>query len=206
MTNLTLYTHPYSRGRVIRWMLEETGVPYDVEVKEFDGSMKSAEYLAINPLGKIPAIKHGETVVTEVAAICAYLADRFPEKALAPPLASPARGTYYRWMFFIAGPFEMATTAKAFDWKIDDENARSVGCGRIEDTVNALECALKNGPYICGDQFTAADVLVSSYLRFAMMQKNLEERPAFREYADRIGSRPAALRAGKLDDALIKDA
>lgn len=103
MAELTLYTHPYSRGRVTRWMLEELGVNYDVEVKQYGGSIKAADYLAINPMGKVPAIKHGDLIVTEVAAICAYLADQFPEKGLAPPLQSPQRGVYYRWMFFIAG-------------------------------------------------------------------------------------------------------
>lgn len=206
MLDLKLYTHPYSRGRVVRWMLEEVGVPYDVEVKEFDGEMKTPEYLAINPMGKVPAIVHGHTVVTEVAAICTYLADQFPDKGLAPAPDSPERGTYYRWMFFIAGPFEMASTAKAFNWRIDKENQQAVGCGRIEDTFNTLEQALQNGPYICGEQFTAVDVLVASYIGWQLMQKNLEERPVFREYVDRVESRPAAIRAGELDDALVKEA
>src|SRR5690554_6509332 len=102
MAELTLYTHPYSRGRIVRWMLEEVGVPYDVQVKEYGGSIKAPDYLAINPMGKVPAIKHGSLVVTEVAAICAYLADHFSEKGLAPTLDSAERGTYYRWMFFVA--------------------------------------------------------------------------------------------------------
>lgn len=206
MSNLKLYTHPYSRGRVVRWMLEEVGVPYEVEIKEFGKDIKSPEYLAINPMGKVPAITHNGVVVTEVAAICAYLADRFPEKALAPAATSPERGIYYRWMFFMAGPFEMASSARAYSWKIDRDIAQAVGCGQIEDTVNTLEHALKNGPYVCGDQFTAADVLVASYIGWEIMQKNLDARPVFCEYVERIESRPAAVRAAALDDALVKDA
>lgn len=205
MSSLKFYTHPYSRGRTVRWMLEEIGQPYDLEVKDFGGDIKSSAYLAINPMGKVPALVHGGTVVTEVAAICAYLADRFPEKGLAPALDSPERGVYYRWMFFIAGPFEMAATAKAFSWKIDAENAQTVGCGLIEDTVNSLEQALNAAPYICGDRFTAADVLVSSYVGWAMMQKNIDERPVFQQYVERMQSRPAAARAAALDDALAEE-
>jgi glutathione S-transferase len=201
---MTFYTHPWSRGRVVRWMLEETGADYDVVVKEFGGSMKAPDYLAINPMGKVPALVDDGVVVTEVAAICAYLAERFPQKNLAPPLGSRERGPYLRWMFFVAGPFEMASTAKAFNWRIDAENSQAVGCGFIADTLNALELAVQNGPYICGDQFTAADVLVSSYLGWQMQQKVIEERPAFRAYVERTENRPAAIRANELDDALIK--
>lgn len=204
MADITFYTHPYSRGRIVRWMLEETGLPYDVDLKEFGASMKAADYLAINPMGKVPAIRHGSMVVTEVAAICAYLADLVPEKALAPTVGSPERGTYYRWMFFVAGPLEMATTAKAFDWKIDAENARAVGCGQRTDAMDALESALKKGAYICGDHFTAADLLAASYLGWGMMQKTLEERPVFMEYVARMNAREASVRARGIDDALAK--
>src|SRR5688500_9911678 len=113
MTDLIFYTHPMSRGRIVRWMLEEVGQPYETLTLGYDTSMKSPEYLAINPMGKVPAIKHGETVVTEGAAICAYLADAFPQKNLAPPHGDPRRGPYYRWMFFAAGPIEAAITGKA---------------------------------------------------------------------------------------------
>lgn len=203
MEDLTLYTHPYSRGRIVRWMLEEIGVAYDVDVKEFGKSMKAPDYLAINPMGKVPAIKHGDLVVTEVVAICAYLADRFPEKGLAPAPGSDERGPYYRWLFFVAGPFEMASTAKAFNWRIDADNKSTVGCGAIVDAANTLELVLQKQPYICGDKFTAADLVASSYIGWEIMQKNLEERPAFREYVDRLSSRPAAKRANDLDDALV---
>jgi len=206
MADITFYTHPYSRGRIVRWMLEETGLPYDVEIKDFGTSMKAADYLAINPMGKVPAIRHGSTVVTEVAAICAYLAELVPDKALAPAVGSRERGTYYRWMFFVAGPLEMATTAKAFDWKIDAENARAVGCGQRTDAMDALESALKNKSYICGDHFTAADLLTASYLGWGMMQKTLEERPVFLDYVARMNAREASVRASGIDDALAAKA
>src|SRR5690554_1802422 len=204
MSGLTFYTHPMSRGRVVRWMLEEIGVPYTVETMQFGPEMKTPEYLAINPMGKVPAIKHGNTVVTEVAAICAYLADQFPEKNLAPPPHSMERGPYYRWLFFMAGPFEMATSALAYGWKIDSSNAQAVGCGRVEDSVNTLEKVLGQNPYICGDHFTAADVLVSSYLWWETMQKNIPQKEVFQDYIKRMESRPAAQRANELDDALAE--
>lgn len=203
MDDLTLYTHPYSRGRIVRWMLEELGVDYQVELKEYGGSIKAPDYLAINPMGKVPAITHGSVVVTEVAAICAYLADQFPEKGLAPAQQSPERGAYYRWMFFVAGPVEMASTAKTYHWKIDSQNVSAVGCGLPEDTENTLELALQNGPYICGKQFTAVDVLAASYIGWQLMQKTLDDRPVFREYFERLSARPAAKRANELDDALM---
>lgn len=204
MSEITFYTHPMSRGRVVRWMLEEIGVPYTVKTMQFGPEMKTPEYLAINPMGKVPAIKHGNTVVTEVAAICAYLADQFPEKNLAPPPHSMERGPYYRWLFFMAGPFEMATSALAYDWKIDSSNAQAVGCGRVEDSVNTLEKVLGQSPYICGDHFTAADVLVSSYLWWETMQKNIPQNEVFKDYIKRMESRPAAQRANELDDALAE--
>lgn len=204
MSEITFYTHPMSRGRVVRWMLEEIGVPYTVETMQFGPEMKTPEYLAINPMGKVPAIKHGNTVVTEVAAICAYLADQFPEKNLAPPPHSMERGPYYRWLFFMAGPFEMATSALAYGWKIDSSNAQAVGCGRVEDSVNTLEKVLGQNPYICGGHFTAADVLVSSYLWWETMQKNIPLNEVFQDYIKRTESRPAAQRANELDDALAE--
>jgi glutathione S-transferase len=185
-------------------MLEEVGVPYTVETMQFGPEMKTPEYLAINPMGKVPAIKHGNTVVTEVAAICAYLADQFPEKNLAPPPHSMERGPYYRWLFFMAGPFEMATSALAYGWKIDSSNVQAVGCGRVEDSVNTLEKVLGQSPYICGDHFTAADVLVSSYLWWETMQKNIPQNEVFQDYIKRTENRPAAQRANELDDALAE--
>lgn len=204
MKQLTLYTNPNSRGRIIRWLLEELDLSYKVEVLEYGSEIKSAEFLALNPMGKVPVIQHGDVVVTETAAICAYLADQFADKKLAPALASPERGTYYRWLFFAAGPLEMATSAKAYGWHIDADNASSVGCGLYQDTLNTLETALHHGPYICGEQFTAADIYVGSHIQWGMMFDTLESRPAFTRYVERLQGRAAAVKANKLDDALLQ--
>ncbi len=144
---LTFYHNPMSRGRIVHWMLEEVGVPYETKIIAFDkGEHKSPEYLAINPMGKIPAIVHNGTVVTEAAAICAYLADAFPKAGLAPPLSDPARGTYYRWLFFAAGCIEPAMVDKmAARPKV--ERPGMIGYGSYEDTLNAMEKALSPGPW-----------------------------------------------------------
>ncbi|MGQ9425572.1 glutathione S-transferase family protein [Gilvimarinus sp. F26214L] len=202
MSKLTFYTHPFSRARTVRWMLEELEVPYDTKVVDFGGSMKSPEYLAINPMGKVPAIVHDGVVVTETMAICAYLADQFPEKKLAPPINSPERGPYYRWLFFISGPFELALTVRTNNWEIREDMARGLGCGHEGDVEDTLEKLLEDRTYVCGDYFTAADLIVGSYLGWAMMQKQLESRPAFAEYVARVTDRPAARRAQMLDDEL----
>ncbi len=203
MSSMTFYTNPQSRGRIVRWMLEEIGQPYEVQVLEFGGNIKAPAYLAINPMGKVPALVHEGTVITEVAGICTWLAERFPDAGLAPTLGSPARGVYYRWLFFIAGPLEMATTAKAFQWRIDADNAQSVGCGMIADTLTTIEQAIAAGPWLCGTQFTTADLLLSSYLGWEMMTGNLEAKPLFKDYVARAETREAARRAAALDDALM---
>lgn len=203
MSNMTFYTNPQSRGRIVRWMLEEIGQPYEVRVMDFNSSIKSPEYLKLNPMGKVPALACDGIVVTEVAAICTWLADRFPAAGLAPPAGDPARGSYYRWLFFIAGPLEMATTAKAYGWRIDEENRRSVGCGLISDTLDTIEQALAGGDYLCGKQFTTADLLMSSYLGWEMYMKVIEPRAVFEDYVARCNARPASARASELDNALL---
>lgn len=205
MSSLTLYTNPQSRGRIVRWLLEELNVPYQVKVLQYGPEMKAADFLALNPMGKVPVLTHGDIVVTETAAICAYLADFFAEKQLAPACNSPERATYYRWLFFTAGPLEMATSAKAFNWRIDEDNAASVGCGRYLDTLKTLETALTQQPYLCGEQFTAADVYVGSHIEWGLWFNTLEPRPAFKAYVQRLQSREAAIRATKLDDALLPE-
>lgn len=204
MKALTLYTNPQSRGRIIRWMLEELDVPYEVKVLQYGPQMKAADFLALNPMGKVPVITHGDVVVTEAAAICAYLTDQFADRQLAPAPDSPQRASYYRWLFFAAGPLEMATSAKAFGWRIDTDNAAAVGAGLYADTLNALETALTNGPYICGEQFTAADVYVGSHIEWGMMFETIEPRPAFTRYVQKLQARKAAIKANELDDALLK--
>jgi glutathione S-transferase len=202
--SLTLYTNPMSRGRIARWMLEEVGCDYETQLLEYGTSMKSADYLALNPMGKVPAIRHGDTMVTEAAAICAYLADAFPDAGLAPPPGNPARGAYYRWLFFAAGPGEAAITAKSLGLLAPADKAAQAGYGTFDDMVDTLETALRPGPYICGEQFTAADVYVGSQIGWGMMFGTLPKRQAFEEYFGRIAGRPAAVRARELDDALME--
>lgn len=202
MTELTFYTNPMSRGRIARWMLEEVGQPYDTVLLDYGTSMKSAEFVAVNPMGKVPTITHGGTVVTEAAAICAYLADAFPAAGLAPPTGDAKRGIYYRWLFFGAGPLEAAMTGKALGLLAPSDKAATAGYGSYDTTVDTLEAALDDVEFICGDQFTAADVYVGSQIGWGMMFKMLPDRPAFVEYFDRISARSAAKRAREIDDAL----
>jgi len=198
---LVFYTNPMSRGRIARWMLEEVGQPYRTEVLGYATSMKSPEYLAINPMGKVPAIRHGEVVVTECAAICAYLADAFPQAGLAPP--TDRRGAYYRWLFFAAGPVEAAVTNKAMGFTLQPGRERTAGYGSFEDTMSTLEKAVSQGDYVAGDRFSAADVYVASQIGFGLRFGSIENRPAFKQYWQRVGSRPASMRAAEIDDALI---
>lgn len=200
---LVFYTNPMSRGRIARWMLEEVGQPYQTEVLGYGASIKSPEYLAINPMGKVPAIRHGDVVVTEGAAICAYLADVFPEANLAPPPGDKRRGAYYRWLFFAAGPVEAATTDRSFGLEVSGDQTRMAGYGCMADVVNALEIAVSASDYVAGDAFTAADVYFGSQIGWGMRFGSLEKRPAFEAYWERISNRPAALRAAEIDDALI---
>jgi glutathione S-transferase len=199
---LVFYTHPMSRGRIVRWMLEEIGRPYRTELLEYGTTMKAPAYLAVNPMGKVPAIRHGEIVVTEAAAICAYLADAFPEARLAPPPADRRRGPYYRWLFFGAGPLEAAWTNKAMGFVVPPERERMAGYGRFEAVVDALEAAVSGRDHVVGDSFTAADVYLASGIGFGMQFGMIEKRPAFEQYCGRHSARPAALRAKEIDDAL----
>jgi glutathione S-transferase len=199
---LTFYTHPMSRGRIVRWMLEEIGQPYRTELLDYGTTMKAPPYLLINPMGKVPAIRHGDTVVTEAAAICAYLADAFPEARLAPPPNDRLRGPYYRWLFFVAGPLEAAWTNKAMGFVVPQERERMMGYGRVEDVINALEAAVSRAEYVVGDSFTAADVYLGSGIGFGMQFGAIEKRPAFEQYWQRLSARPAALRAKEIDDSL----
>ena len=204
MSDLVFYTHPKSRGRIAHWMMEEIGIPYDTVWLEFGPQMKGDEYLSVNPMGKVPALKHGDAIVTEAAAICAYLADCFPEKNLMPPANHPSRAAYYRWLFFAAGPLEMATTSKALGWQVPEGKNSMVGFGSYNDTLHALETALVPGPYICGDQFTAADVYVGSSLGWGMLFGSIEKRPLFDAYVDRLYARSAFRRASRINEEFIQ--
>jgi len=198
---LVLYTNPMSRGRVARWMLEEVGAPYRVEILDYATSMKAPAYLAINPMGKVPAIVHNGKIVTENAAICAYLADAFPDAGLAP---SPAeRADYYRWLFFAAGPLEYAVTNNAFGMTPPAERAAAVGYGSYELALDTIEYAVTRMPFIAGDRFTAADLHVGALLGYSMQFGTIEKRPAFEAYYAKVADRPAAKRAAALDDAAM---
>ena len=200
---LAFYTNPRSRGRIVRWMLEEIGQPYRTEVLDYGTTMKAPAYLAINPMGKVPALRHGDVVVTEAAAICAYLADAFPQAGLAPPPGDRLRGPYYRWLFFAAGPVEAAVSNKAFGFVVPPEREGNIGYGSFERVMNTLEQAVSRADYLVGDKFTAADVYVGSQIGFGLMFKTVEPRPAFQQYWQRISARPAHARARELDEALI---
>jgi len=200
---LVFYTHPMSRGRIARWMLEEVGQPYRTVLLDYATSLKGPEYLAINPMGKIPAITHGDTVVTEAAAICAYLADAFPDAGLAPPTAE--RGEYYRWLFFAAGCVEPAVTAKSLGLEPKPEQKRMAGFGSLADVQDALEGFLKDREYIAGGRFSAADLYVGSQLGWGMQFGSIEKRPAFEAYVGRHQGRPAAVRAREIDDKLLAE-
>jgi glutathione S-transferase len=200
---LVFYTNPMSRGRIVSWMLEETGASYRTEVLTYGGTMKAPEYLAINPMGKVPAIVHHGVVVTECGAICAYLADAFPEVGLAPPPGDPARGTYLRWMFFTAGPVEAATTNAALGVTVPPERKGMVGYGSLPEVMDALERAVTPGPFLLGERFSAADIYLGSQVNWGMQFGTLEKRPALEAYVGRILARPAAERARRKDDALM---
>ena len=204
MADVTLYTNPMSRGRMARWMLEEIGAPYErVVVPYGEGGTAAAQYRALNPMGKVPAIRHGDAVVTETAAICAYLADAFPAAGLAPEPAH--RAAYYRWLFFAAGCLEPAVTMHALQVEISAERSRMVGFGTYARTLDALEAAVSAGSYIAGDRFTAADVYVGAQVTWGLAFGSIEPRAAFTAYSERMTAREAYRRATALDDADAKE-
>ena len=203
MADLIFYTNPQSRGQTVRWMLEEIGEPYETEVLDYGSTMKAEPYLSINPMGKVPAIKHKGKVVTEVAAICCYLADAFPQAQLAPP--TDDRADYYRWIFFTAGPVEAAFSNKAAGWEPTPEKQRMFGYGNYDLCIDTFEKAIAGKEYIAGDRFTAADLLVGAYVNFMLMFDLLEPRPVFVDYARRMTDRPAYHRAKEIDGKLIAE-
>jgi glutathione S-transferase len=188
---VTLYSNPMSRGRTVQWLLDELGAPYEVKLVDLaKGEQKTPQYLAINPMGKVPAIVHRGVVVTEAAAICVYLADAFPKAGLAPKLDDPKRGTYLRWIFFGVGCFEPAIIDKMFG-RPPVERPGAIGYGTYETTLAVLEKALTPGPWILGERFSAADVFVGSQLQFAVMTKAIQPTPLMQKYVDSIAARPA---------------
>jgi glutathione S-transferase len=202
MANLTLYHASPSRSSIVLWMLEELGQPYDLKLLRLsEGDNMKPDYLAINPMGKVPALKHGDTVITEGAAICTYLADEFPEAKLAIPIGTPRRGVYLKWLFFGPSCIEPAVIDRAAPRK---EPARRgmLGYGDFDTVMNVVAQAIAKGPWLMGEQFTAADVIVGANLRFGMMFKMIPERKEFSDYAARIAARPAAQRAEAKDHGL----
>ncbi|MFY0611260.1 MAG: glutathione S-transferase family protein [Hyphomicrobiaceae bacterium] len=199
--DLIFYTNPMSRGRIARWMLEEIGEPYQTEIIFYGDAMKSAGYRAINPMGKVPALRHGDTIITETAAICAHLADAFPEAGLAPP--SGHRGQYYRWLFFGAGPFEAAVGDKALGIEIPDDRQPMMGYGTFDTMQTILKQAVAGKTYIAGSQFTAADVYMGGHIGFGLQFGTLEKCPELENYVARVNDRPAFRRANEIDDALM---
>lgn len=203
---IVFYTNPMSRGRIVRWMLEELGQPYRTEVLEYGTTMKAPAYLAINPMGKVPAVAWRGVVVTECAAICAWLADAFPKAGLAPAFDDPARGPWLRWLFFAAGPLEAAVTNQALGVTVPAERQGFVGYGSFERVLDVLEAALAGRSFVAGDRFSAADLYLAAHLSYGMLFKTIPERPAFSAYLQPHLQRPARLRAAAIDDALAAQA
>ena len=198
---LTLYTNPMSRGRIARWMLEEVGAEYETVVLDYASTMKAEPFLSINPMGKVPTIVHDGQTITECAAICAYLAEAFPEAGLAP--GGDERAAYYRWLFYAAGPVEAAVGNRALGVVPDAVQQRMIGYGSLDRVIEVLEQAVAAHAYIAGDRLTAADVYVGSQVIWGMQFGWLPQRSTFADYAARLIERPAYKRAGDLDDALI---
>jgi glutathione S-transferase len=199
---IVFYTNPRSRGRMVRWMLEEVGHPYRTEIVDY-ATMKAPPYLAINPMGKVPALRHGAMVITETAAICAYLADAFPDAGLAPAPGSKLRGAYYRWMFYGAGPFEAAVLNKALGVDVPQGREAMVGYGSFAAVMDTVEQLTSGEAYLLGAEFSALDVYLGSQIGFGLQFNSIEKRPAFERYWERVAQRPARLRAVEIDDALI---
>ena len=202
MADLIFYTNPQSRGQTVRWMLEEIGAPYETQILDYGSTMKQEPYLSINPMGKVPAIVHNGRVVTEVAAICCYLADAFPEARLAPPPSD--RADYYRWIFFCSGPIEAAFSNRAMGWEAPPERQMMMGYGTYDAAIANLERAVTGKKYIAADHFTAADLFVGAMINFMLQFNLLDPRPAFTDYAQRMTDRDAYRRAKKIDADLVE--
>ena len=202
MADLTLYHAAPSRSSVVLWMLEELGQPYDLKLLSLkQGDNLKPDYLAVNPMGKVPALKHGDTIITELAAICTYLADEFPQAGLNVPIGMPRRGVYLKWLFFGPGCLEPAVIDRAAPRKEEARRAM-LGYGDFDTTMNVLAKAVEKGPWLMGEQFTAADVVIGSNIRWGTIFKLIPERKEFTDYAARIAARPAAKRAEAKDKEL----
>ncbi len=202
---IDFYTNPMSRGQIVRWALHEANTEYRQHLLSYADSMKAPAYLAINPMGKVPAIVDDGHVVTECAAICAYLAEAFPAAGLAP--TADERADYYRWLFFAAGPVEQAVVARSMGWAPADPSREAMlGYGNFERTMDALADHLAANAYVCGDRFTMADVYVGAQVDWGLMFGSIPTRPAFEAYVARLRARPAYQAAKAIDGALIAEA
>lgn len=203
MADLTLYHSAPSRSSVALWMLEEIGEPYGIHLLGLKkGENRAPDYLAVNPMGKVPALRHGGVIITEVAAICTYLADAFPKAGLNIPLDDPRRGPYLKWLFF-ASVLESAVMDRAYP-RAGEPLRGALGYGDFDTTMNVIANAVTPGPFLLGDKFTAADVVIGSNLRWGMLFKTVPERKEFVDYVGRLVDRPAAKRAQAKDEELAK--
>ena len=201
LDKLVFYTNPMSRGRIVRWMLEEVRAPYETVILDWPET-KAPEYLKINPMGKVPAIMHGNIVVTECAAICTYLADVFPFMRLAPPIISKKRGEYYRWLYFAAGPLEAAITNRSLGFDVPPDKKGDTGYGSFDAVMDTIEQAVSKSQYVLGDEFSTVDVYLGSQLGWGLQFGTIPMRPAFEKYCNSLRERPAAIRAARIDDEL----
>ena len=190
-----------SRGQIVRWMLEECNADYREEIIEYGAKMKSADYLAVNPMGKVPAIKHGAQVITECAAICAYLADAYPAAQLAPALSE--RAEYYRWLHFASGPLESAITNYSLGFIPNEEQQRMAGYGNYDLVLKVLDDELADKEFIAGGSFSAADVYLGSLVDFGILFGTIKATANFSRYVENFRLRPAYGTAKQKDLALM---
>jgi glutathione S-transferase len=200
---IVLHHHPFSRAANVVWMLEELGQPYELKyVDIMSGEQRKPEFRNINPMGKLPTLVDGDTIVTESAAIGLYLADRYAYGKLAPSVDDPARGTYLRWSLFAPSVIEPGTMARAAKWEYRSGQA---GWGDYELMLDTIERAIGAGPWLLGDRFSMADIIFGGTVRYMLMVKSLDPRPAFVAYAERLGARPASKAAQAKNEAVVKE-
>ena len=200
---ITLHHHPHTRAAGVVWMLEEVGCVYELEYCDLrSGAHKTPSMKALNPMGKVPTLVDGEAVVTEVAAIGLYLADRYAPGVLAPPLDAPERGTYLRWSFYAPSVIEPGAAAHAAKWEF---TASSVGWGTWEEMLDTISAAIGEGPWLLGEQFTMADVIFGGTVRWMTMFGMLEKRPEYLAYTERLNARPAWVRAKEINDRIVEE-
>ena len=203
MEKIVLYTHPQSRGRNVVWMLEECGAEYETVLMNFGEDLHSPAYLAVNPMGKLPALKYGDTVITEASAIITFLADLFPQAQLAPAQVDGQRGEYYRWLFYTASSVEAALMEVAFQFPIQPAMRKTLGYGSMEQVIATLDGQLQQQPYLTGEAFQACDLLLAGVLMFAIRSKAIAPTAAMQDYLARIMARPALQAMNQISEAQL---